>query len=60
MSKKSLRLYIIGGLCMGFGLFARHIPDFSIDLTDFIKGLGVAFLLASVFFMKTPQENTQA
>ena len=43
-----MSLLILGGLLMGIGFFTRTIFDISSDTIDFLKGIGVAFIISSL------------
>jgi hypothetical protein len=55
MKKQTLWLLLIGSVCMSFSLLASpfiKVPD---SITDFLKGMGVAFIIAALFVQKKLQ-----
>jgi len=48
-SKRTLSLLLIGNLCMGFSLLASTHFNIGDDITDFIKGVGVALIIGGFF-----------
>ena len=49
MKKQSLTLISAGGIITGVGLTCRIFLHLSGDVTDFITGFGVAFILGAFF-----------
>jgi hypothetical protein len=52
MKKQTLWLLVIGSVCMSFSLFASPFIKISDPITDFLKGLGVAFIISALFVQK--------
>jgi len=51
--KQTILLMMVGTLCMSFTLLTRHFFETPLDIEDFLKGLGVAFIISSVFVQRT-------
>ena len=60
LKKQTLWLIAIGTVCMSFTLLTRHFFETPIDLADFLKGLGVAFIGASLFLQKKLERKAQS
>lgn len=52
MKKTTIYLLSIGTLCMSFTLLTRHFFETPLGIEDFLKGLGVAFIISSLFVQK--------
>ena len=52
LKKPVIHLLVIGTLCMSFTLLTRHFFKTSLDIEDFFKGLGVAFIVSSLFVQR--------
>ena len=50
--KQTILLFFAGTLCMSFTLLTRHFFETPIDVDDFLKGLGVAFMISALFVQK--------
>jgi hypothetical protein len=59
MKKQTLWLLFLGGIFMGFGLFAPYIIKISDSVTDFVKGMGVAFIIAGFFIEIRSRRNKE-
>jgi hypothetical protein len=55
MKKSTIFLLCIGTLCMSFTLLTRHFFETSLAIEDFLKGLGVAFIISSLFVQRKLQ-----
>jgi hypothetical protein len=58
MKRQTILLLLVGTLCMSFTLFTKHffkVPD---TLGDFLKGLGVAFIISALFVQKKLEKTT--
>ncbi len=49
MKKTTIYLLLIGTLCVSFTLITRHFFKTPSGIEDFLKGLGVAFIISSLF-----------
>lgn len=49
IKKTPIYLLSIGTLCMSFTSLTRHFFETPLGVEDFFKGLGVAFIISSVF-----------
>lgn len=58
MKKTTIFLLTIGTLCMSFNLLTRHFFNTSLEIDDFLKGLGVAFMISSLFVQRKLQKNS--
>lgn len=58
MKKSTIFLLTIGTLCMSFTLLTRHFFKTSLEVDDFLKGLGVAFIISSLFVQWKLQRNS--
>lgn len=52
LKKQTILLLAIGTLCMSFTLLTRHFFETPLDIEDFLKGLGVAFTISSLFVQR--------
>lgn len=52
MNKKALWLLLIGSLLMALPVSTRWFFTIPVDAADFIKGFGVALIIASAFKSK--------
>ncbi|MCB0700346.1 MAG: hypothetical protein H6551_05575 [Chitinophagales bacterium] len=60
MKRQTRFLLIAGGLLMGLAMLVNHYFVSLKDPSDFIKGIGVAFILSSLFVQrKLTQEQKQ-
>lgn len=50
--KQTILLLFIGTLCMSFTLLTRLFFETPVDIADFLKGLGVAFIISALFVQK--------
>lgn len=57
MQKTTIYLLTIGTLCMSFTLLTRNFFTTSLDIEDFLKGLGMAFIMSSLFVQKKLQKK---
>lgn len=51
---------MIGTLCMSFTLLTRHFFETPIDIDDFLKGLGLAFIISSLFVQRKLEMKAKA
>jgi len=58
MKRQTLLLILIGTLCMSFTLFTRHFLNVPDNLSDFFKGLGIAFIISALFVQKKLERTT--
>lgn len=47
LKRQAILLLIVGTLCMSFTLLTKHFFETPLDLEDFLKGLGVTFVIYS-------------
>jgi hypothetical protein len=59
MKKQTILLLTIGTLSMSFTLLTRHFFEITVDVEDFLKGLGVAFIISSIFVQKKLQRKSR-
>ena len=59
LKKQTILLMMIGMLCISFTLITRHFFETPLDLEDFIKGLGVAFIISSLFVQRKLERKEQ-
>ena len=59
LKKQTILLLMIGTLFMSFTLITRHFFETPLDLEDFIKGLGVAFIISSLFVQRKLERKEQ-
>ena len=52
LKKPVIHLLVIGTLCMSFTLLTRHFFKTPLDIEDFFKGLGVAFIVSPLFIQR--------
>ncbi len=52
MKKQTILLLLAGTLLMSFTLFTRHFFNTPDSLGDFLKGLGLAFIIAALIVQK--------
>lgn len=52
MKKQTILLLAIGTLSMSFTLLTRHFFETTLEVEDFLKGLGVAFIISSLFVQR--------
>ena len=57
--KQAILLFFAGTLCMSFTLLTRHFFETPIDVDDFLKGLGVAFIVSALFVQKKLEKKTE-
>lgn len=50
MKKQTLYLLVIGLLFIGFGTLSRPYLHMDTNIDDFLKGVGVAFVISALFF----------
>ena len=60
LKKKTIFLLMIGALCMSFTLLTRHFFETPMNIEDFLKGLGIAFIISSLFVQKKLERKTQS
>jgi len=60
LKRQTILLLMIGTLCMSFTLITRHFFETPLDLEDFLKGLGVAFIISSLFVQRKLERKEQA
>ena len=61
LTRLKFMLIISGGFLMGFTLLTRHFFETPVDLEDFLKGIGAAFLISALFIeRKLHQKNSKA
>jgi len=58
MKKSTILLLTIGTLCMSFTLLTRHFFTTALDIEDFLKGLGVAFIISSLIIQWNHQRKS--
>jgi hypothetical protein len=58
MKRQTLLLLLVGTLCMSFTLFTRHFFNVPDALSDFLKGLGVVFIISALFVQKKLEKTT--
>ena len=49
LKRQTILLLVAGTFFMSFTLLTRHFFEISLDIEDFLKGLGVAFIISSLF-----------
>lgn len=57
--RQTILLLFVGALCMSFTLLTRHFFETPKDLEDFIKGIGVAFIISSLFVQRKLERKAQ-
>ena len=50
MKKQTLYLLVIGLLLIGFGTLSRPYLHIDQNIDDFLKGVGIAFVISGLFF----------
>lgn len=60
MERPTKFLLIAGGLLMGSSLLTRYFFSIPADLDDFLKGLGVAFVISSLFVQRKWERRREA
>mgnify|MGYP001826786964 CR=1 FL=1 len=57
-SRQTFLLLLLGTLLIGLPFFIKGFLNMPEDLIDFLKGIGVAFVFSSLFFLrKTTLKN---
>lgn len=59
MTSKSVLLLVVGTFCMSFTLLTRHITDIPAGPGDFLKGLGLAFILSALIIQHKLERKYQ-
>ncbi|MCB0707342.1 MAG: hypothetical protein KDC34_18625 [Saprospiraceae bacterium] len=57
--KQTILLFFAGTLCMSFTLLTRHFFETPLDTADFLKGLGVAFIISALFIQRKFEKKEQ-
>ena len=52
MKKQTIRLLVLGAFLMGFTLVTNHFFETPQGIADFLKGLGCAFIIASLLVQR--------
>lgn len=60
LKKQTILLLLIGTLLMSFTLLTRHFFGIPIDLEDLLKGLGVGFIISSLFVQRKLEKKTHS
>ena len=60
MRRQTKFLLITGGLLMGFSLITRYFFTVPEDVDDFLKGIGVSFVIASIFVQRKLERRREA
>lgn len=50
--KQTILLIMLGSLLIGSTLLTKFFTDTHVDIDDFLKGLGVTFIISSLFVQK--------
>ena len=59
LKKTTIYLILVGTLCMSFTLLTRNFFETPLDLDDFFKGLGVAFIISALFVQRKLERKAQ-
>lgn len=60
MKKQTIYLLLTGTLCMSFTLFSRHFFETSFVVEDFLKGLGFALIISSLFVQRKLESKSSS
>ena len=58
MKKQTILFLAIGTLSMSFTLLTRRFFETPVDVEDFLKGLGVAFIISSLFVQRNLEKKS--
>ncbi len=59
MASKTVLLLAVGTFCLSFPLLARHLIQIPAGPGDFLKGLGLAFMLSALFIQHKLERKKQ-
>lgn len=59
LKRPTIILLFVGTFLMSFNLLTRHFFNIPVDLVDFLKGLGVGFILSSLFVQRKLEKKAQ-